>query len=90
MADSTVPTCSRPVGQAIGAITALIPVQQQENSVAAQGAIFKAANSQAGIPVIGWITALAAVASMTAALLAVPKFASGGLAFGPTLGLFGE
>ena len=78
------------VGQAIGAITALIPVQQQENSVAAQGAIFKAANSQAGIPVIGWITALAAVASMTAALLAVPKFASGGLAFGPTLGLFGE
>lgn len=78
------------VGQAIGAIAALIPVQQQENSVAAQGAIFKSANSAAGIPVIGWITALAAVASMTAALLAVPKFASGGLAFGPTLGLFGE
>ena len=78
------------VGQTITAIMTLIPVKQQENNVEAQGAIIKSANSVAGIPFVGWVTALAAIASMTAALLSIPKFAKGGIAFGPTLGLFGE
>ena len=34
--------------------------------------------------------AVAAVASVIAAMASIPKFADGGIAFGPTLGLFGE
>ena len=49
-----------------------------------------AASSMASIPYIGPILAIAAVASVIAAILAIPKFADGGLAYGPTLGLFGE
>lgn len=55
-------------------------------AVAASGA----ASSQASIPFIGPILAIAAVASVIAAILAIPKFADGGLAYGPTLGMFGE
>ena len=55
-------------------------------AVAASGA----ASSQASIPYIGPILAIAAVASVIAAILAIPKFAKGGIAFGPTLGMFGE
>lgn len=78
------------VGQTIAAITALIPLKREENNVAAQGAIIKSAESVSGTPFVGWVMALAAIASMTAALLSIPKFAKGGIAFGPTLGLFGE
>lgn len=49
-----------------------------------------AASSVAGIPLVGPIMAVAAVASVLAALASLPKFANGGLAYGPTLGLFGE
>jgi hypothetical protein len=38
----------------------------------------------------GWIMAAAAVASLIALAASVPKFADGGIAYGPTLGLFGE
>ena len=34
--------------------------------------------------------AVAAIASVVAALATIPKFAAGGIAYGPTLGLFGE
>lgn len=38
----------------------------------------------------GWIQAIAGVAAITAAFMAIPKFANGGIAYGPTVGLFGE
>ncbi len=44
----------------------------------------------ASIPVVGAILAVAAIASVVAALASIPKFAKGGLAYGPTLGVFGE
>lgn len=49
-----------------------------------------AASSVASIPFVGPILAVAAVASILGALASLPKFANGGLAYGPTLGLFGE
>ena len=49
-----------------------------------------AASSVASIPFVGPIMAVAAVASVLAALTSLPKFANGGIAYGPTLGLFGE
>lgn len=50
----------------------------------------KAAESVADIPVVGWILAGTAIASVIAAFASIPKFADGGIAYGPTLGLFGE
>lgn len=50
----------------------------------------KAAESVADIPVVGWILAGAAIASVIAAFASIPKFAEGGIAYGPTLGIFGE
>ena len=50
----------------------------------------KAAESAAETPIIGWIAAGAAIASVLAAFTSLPKFADGGIAYGPTVGLFGE
>ncbi len=49
-----------------------------------------AASAVANIPYVGPILAVAALASVIGAILAIPKFAGGGIAYGPTLGLFGE
>lgn len=49
-----------------------------------------AASSVASIPYVGPILAIAALASVVGAILAIPKFASGAIAYGPTLGVFGE
>lgn len=49
-----------------------------------------AASAMASIPYVGPILALAALAAVVGAILAIPKFANGGLAYGPTLGMFGE
>lgn len=63
-----------------------IALANTNTAVAASGA----ASAMASIPYIGPILAIAAVASVIAAILAIPKFADGGLAYGPTLGMFGE
>lgn len=44
----------------------------------------------ASIPYVGPVMAVAAIASIAAAVASIPKFANGGIAYGPTLGLFGE
>ena len=49
-----------------------------------------AASAVSSIPFIGPILAVAAIASVIGAILAIPKFAKGGIAYGPTLGMFGE
>lgn len=49
-----------------------------------------AASAVSSIPLIGPILAVAAIASVIGAILAIPKFAKGGIAYGPTLGMFGE
>lgn len=71
------------IGSAIPAITALINANMAN---AAAGA----ASSQASIPFVGPVLAVAAVASVLAAIMGIPKFANGAIAYGPTLGLFGE
>lgn len=55
-------------------------------AVAATGA----ASAMANIPWVGPALAIAAVAAVLASLMSLPKFASGGLVYGPTLGLMGE
>ena len=62
--------------------------QEATTSVmAAAGETFKAHSS---IPFAGIAIAAAAVATMIAMMASLPKFADGAVAFGPTLGLFGE
>lgn len=57
------------------------------STLAAAGNIFKAHSS---IPFAGIAIAAAAVAAMVAIMAGLPKFADGAVAYGPTLGLFGE
>ena len=65
-------------------------VQMTANTgVAATGA----AASVASIPIVGWVMAAGAVASILGVLASLPKpkaLASGGIAYGPTLALVGE
>ena len=49
-----------------------------------------AASSMASIPYFGPVLAIAAMGAVLAALASLPKFANGGLVYGPTLGLIGE
>jgi hypothetical protein len=46
--------------------------------------------AHASIPWVGIAIAGGLVATMTGLMLALPKFANGGIAYGPTLGIFGE
>jgi hypothetical protein len=68
------------------AIPKLVSLATANTAVAATGA----AASVANIPYVGWIMAGAAALGLAATLASIPKFADGGIAYGPTLGIFGE
>ena len=53
---------------------------------AASGAM----SAHSSIPFVGWALGLAAAGALLGFMLSLPKFANGGIAYGPTLGLFGE
>ena len=78
------------VAAAIPQITSLLGLQTTQVSANTAVAGSGAAASTASIPIVGPILAVAAVASVLAALANLPKFASGAIAYGPTMGLFGE
>lgn len=78
------------VAQAIPAITALTTAKKGEATANAAASVTGAASSVASIPWVGAALAVAAAASMIAAFAAMPKFAAGGIAYGPTIGMFGE
>lgn len=78
------------IAAAIPQITTLLGLQSTQVAANTAVAGSAAASSTAGIPIVGPILAVAAVASVLAALASLPKFANGGLAYGPTMGLFGE
>lgn len=67
------------IPQVIAALTALTAVKEVDNAKAKEGAIANAANSAAQTPIIGWILALSAIAAMTAAMMSIPKFETGGI-----------
>ncbi len=78
------------IGKAIPAILSLIPAKKADANANAEEAATGAASSVASVPYIGPVMAVAAVASIIASFAAIPKFVSGAVAYGPTLGLFGE
>lgn len=78
------------IAAAIPAIASLITTKNAESVANTEAAATGAASSVSFIPFVGPAMAVAAVASVLAALAGIPKFAKGGIAYGPTLGLFGE
>ena len=78
------------VAAAIPQITLLLGLQSTQVAANTAVAGSGAAASTASIPIVGPILAVAAVASVLAALANLPKFANGAIAYGPTMGLFGE
>lgn len=55
------------------------------NAMLATKTVLEGASSAAQTPVIGWITAIAAIASLIAAVSSIPKFATGGIVGGSSL-----
>ena len=76
--------------QVIASITSIIAAQKAKQAADSGAAVAGAGAAMSDIPVVGPILAIAAMASMVAALMSIPKFAAGGIAYGPTLGVFGE
>lgn len=69
------------------AVTASEHAKATAAVTAAAGETFAA---HASIPFVGIAIAAGLVATLLAVMASLPKFASGGIAYGPTLGLFGE
>lgn len=84
----------RAVAQAVPSINTLTVALGKKTEVETAASVAGAASSVASTPVVGPGLAVAAAATVLASILAaissIPKFASGGIAYGPTLGLFGE
>lgn len=78
----------------ITAITALKKVEttatQEQTGANMANAASGALAANAAIPVVGVAMGVAAVAAIIAAMASVPKYADGGIAYGPTIGMFGE
>lgn len=84
----------RAVAQAIPAINTLTAAHKKKASAAMMDSVAEGTSSVASIPVVGPGLAVAAAATIAASLISVisslPKLANGGIAYGPTLGIFGE
>ena len=65
------------IPQAIASIAALIIAKKAQSAAEKELAVSGAAAAVAGIPIIGPILAIAAMAAVLAAVLAIPKFAKG-------------
>lgn len=71
------------IGQIMESLAQLIPLLLTVTGI-------KAMESAAETPIVGWLMVGAAAAAVIAAFASLPKFADGGIAYGPTIGMFGE
>lgn len=86
------------VTQAVTAISAAYQaIKKAETLTIKEDTNAKLQNAAAGfleahswIPFVGIALGVAAVAAMAVSMASVPKYAKGGIAYGPTLGMFGE
>lgn len=77
--------------QTLAAIAEVIPQIIALNTANQAAAMGEATKAGAGVPFPANLIAIAAgVAAVVASFAAMPKFAAGGIAYGPTMGLFGE
>ena len=61
-----------------------------ETTADVEGAAAKTMKAHAGIPFAGIAMGVGMVATLIGVMALLPKFANGGIAYGPTLGIFGE
>lgn len=61
-----------------------------ETTAHVANAAAKTMSAHAGIPWVGIAIGAAMVGTLVAVMASLPKFADGGIAYGPTLGIFGE
>lgn len=85
------------IAQAVPAIASMIAIMTTKTAVTQEDTTANVANAgsevlkaHAGIPFAGIAMGVAGVAAIIAAMASIPKFATGAIAYGPTLGLFGE
>ena len=83
--------------QMVTSILSLLPAKKADEKQSNANTTANTAEAASGffssfaeIPIVGIILALAAVAGMVTTMMSLPKFAKGGIAYGPTMGLFGE
>lgn len=74
----------------VGASASVAEANVAEANTAVEAAAAETMKAHASIPWVGIAIGAGMVATMLGLLFALPKFADGGLAYGPTLGLFGE
>lgn len=63
---------------------------QEDTNAKLQNAAAGFLQAHSWIPFVGIALGVAAVAAMAVSMASVPKYAKGGIAYGPTLGMFGE
>lgn len=85
------------VAQSIPAIASMIAIMATKTATTQADTTANVANAgsevlkaHASIPFVGIAMGVAGVAAIIAAMASIPKFANGAIAYGPTLGLFGE
>jgi hypothetical protein len=61
-----------------------------ETTLDVAGAAAKTMKAHASIPIVGIALGIGMVAALIGVMASLPKFADGGIAYGPTLGIFGE
>ena len=69
----------------LSTISNLLTKLPELNAMLATKTVLEGANSAAQTPVVGWITAIGAIASLIAAVSSIPKFATGGIVGGSSL-----
>lgn len=74
----------------IASNAAVAASERAKATAAVTAAAGETMSAHASIPFVGIGIAVGLIALMIAAMASLPKFASGGIAYGPTLGLFGE
>lgn len=74
----------------VAAAAAKTTAAKTEATANVGAAAAKTFSAHAAIPWVGIAAAAALTAVMVATMASLPKFAEGGIAYGPTLGLFGE
>lgn len=74
----------------VGATEAVSDANKKEMTTSVGAAAGETMKAHAGIPFAGIAIGAGLVASLLALMFALPKFANGGVIYGPTLGLMGE
>lgn len=69
----------------LSTISNLLTKLPELNALLASKVVLEGAASAASTPVVGWITAIGAIASLIAAVSSIPKFATGGIVGGSSL-----